>query len=138
MRTIEEIKADIETAIASHDTERMNELYREKALFYMRNIPLNRLKEICNAEREGRCVVMPCKPHQIVYFIGVEFSKCTEYGEKYDESACDGCEVKCDSKKVYKVFTTRAEDLRWIFLRYFDFGKIYFTTREAAEKALKE
>lgn len=44
-----------------------------------------------------------------------------------------GCEVECDSKKTYKVFTTRAEDLRWILSRYFDFGKTYFTTQEAAE-----
>jgi hypothetical protein len=76
---------------------------------------------------------LPCKPHQIIYFIGVEFSKCSEYGEEYDDVSCSGCEVECDSKKTHKVFTTRAEDLRWILSRYFDFGKTYFTTREAAE-----
>ena len=25
------------------------------------NITLDRLQEICNAERDGRCVVLPCK-----------------------------------------------------------------------------
>lgn len=79
---------------------------------------------------------LPCKPHQIIYFIGVEFSKCSEYGEEYDDVSCSGCEVECDSKKTYKVFTTRAEDLRWILSRYFDFGKTYFTTIEDAESAL--
>lgn len=59
MRPIEEIKADMEVAIASQDTKRMNELYGEKALFYAREIPLFRLKEICQAERDGRCVVLP-------------------------------------------------------------------------------
>ena len=53
-------RADIEVAISAHDEKRMNELYREEALFYMRGIPLSRLEEICQAERENRCVVLPC------------------------------------------------------------------------------
>ena len=32
-------------------------------------IPLDRLREIAEAEREGRCVVLPCKLGDTVYFI---------------------------------------------------------------------
>lgn len=49
-----------------------------------------------------------------------------------------GCEAVCDSEKTYSVYTTMAEDLRWILRRYFDFGKIYFTTPEAANEELKK
>ncbi len=30
-------------------------------LSHTRDIPIDRLEEICNAERDGRCVVLPCK-----------------------------------------------------------------------------
>lgn len=32
-------------------------------------VPLDRLREIAEAEREGRCVVLPCKLGDTVYFI---------------------------------------------------------------------
>lgn len=31
---------------------------------------------------------LPCKPKDIVYFIGCNFSKCSVYGEEYDEASC--------------------------------------------------
>ena len=32
-----------------------------------KHIPLDRLEEICQAEREGRCVVLPCKVGDTVW-----------------------------------------------------------------------
>lgn len=86
---------------------------------------------------DGSLLKLPCKPKDIVYFIGCDFSKCSAYGEEYNEASCQGCEVVCDSKKTYSVYTTRVEDLRWILQRYFDFGKTYFATPEAAQAALE-
>lgn len=34
-----------------------------------KDIPLDRLREIAEAERDGRCVVLPCKLGDTVYFI---------------------------------------------------------------------
>lgn len=68
MRTVEEIKADI----ASCDSEWIDsalcrslrcELYET----ILGGIPLDRLEAICAAEKDGRCVTLPCKVGDIVY-----------------------------------------------------------------------
>lgn len=61
MRTIKEIHKDI---IACGQTKIPKNLLEEykKAYFQITDgIPLDRLEQICNAEREGRLVVLPCK-----------------------------------------------------------------------------
>ncbi|MEG2537929.1 MAG: hypothetical protein RSA45_08315, partial [Hydrogenoanaerobacterium sp.] len=98
----------------------------------------SKLQEYEDAEEQGLIVRLPCKPNDIIYFIGYDFSKCSEYGEEYNEFSCQGCEALCDSEKIYSVYPTRAEDLHWILINYFNFGKTYFTTKEDAEKALAE
>lgn len=99
-------------------------------------IPLDRLESICQAERDGRCVVMPCKVGQIIWFIGIDYSKCSAYGEEYDDVSCAGCEKECDSQKTYNVYATKAESLDWILRRTGSFGTTYFITPEAAQAAL--
>lgn len=39
-------------------------------------IPLDRLEAICNAERDGRCVVLPCKVDATVYTIKENYFDC--------------------------------------------------------------
>lgn len=93
---------------------------------------LDRLKELVQADREERCVVLPCKVGETVYTIEQEFNGfCTEV--KIEKRIIDGCggnllnPVWVVSKKPYE-------------LHYFpsEFGKTVFTTREEAESALEK
>lgn len=81
MRTIEEIKAELIQAELSHAAMKAHGMYRtdipaeEQALhrlselraeFFVtvaNGIEFNRLEEICNAERDGRCAVLPKVPN---------------------------------------------------------------------------
>jgi len=80
MRTIEEIKAELIQAELCHASMKAHGMYRtdipaeEQALhrlselraeFFVtvaNGIEFNRLEEICNAERDGRCAVLPKVP----------------------------------------------------------------------------
>ena len=81
MRTIEEIQAEMlqykkyedvpkelrtEYNKISLQTIQQEEDERYKRKQVTENIPLDRLQEICNAERDGRLVVLPCKPDSIL------------------------------------------------------------------------
>ncbi len=134
MRTIEEIKANIKQmgALEPEIGERsclQRELYRA----ITDSIPLDRLEEICNAEREGRCVVLPCRVGDTVYFIKSCFS--------YAKSPMRGtvCMIKTFSERntfTFGVIMEGSNQER--SFTAFDIGKTAFLTREAAEQALKE
>jgi hypothetical protein len=47
--------------ITGNDNENLNKLWHEFYENITDSIPIDRLEEICQAEREGRCVVLPCK-----------------------------------------------------------------------------
>ena len=66
MRTINEIKSDFRKPDADF-AELMDELFNTVA----RDIPFSRF-EICHAERDGRCVVLPCKVGDAIYPIDVD------------------------------------------------------------------
>jgi len=102
------------------------------------NLTPAEVAELAQAKADGRLVVLPCKRGDMVYFIGINYTKCSAYGTEYDEVCCAGCEEPCDSEKTRNVYMTQAEDTRWILRRLNDFGRIYFITREEAEKALRE
>lgn len=76
MRSVEEIKADIkrhENRLGNldfnQDDERCHIQIAEHELRWTLTsaIPLDRLEAICAAEREGRCVVLPCKVCDTAY-----------------------------------------------------------------------
>jgi len=87
----------------------------------------DRLQEICNAERDGRCVILPCKVGDTVYWADADGDEALELplmgywvtvfsdGEK----KIDGC-VQAFGRNWSKPF-----------------GTCLFLTREEAEKALK-
>ena len=98
-------------------------------------IPLDRLRELVEADREGRCVVLPCKVGDTIYRV-----------------------VHCDDGSGYAVWTIRVNFVEFndndsielpnyvigttengagTTMEFSDFGKTAFTTREAAEEALK-
>lgn len=115
-----------------------------------KGIDLDRLRELVEADRAGRCVILLCKTGDTVYVIGAKKIVKAQIQEIYFDDApdiiylvdfecdndCDGCpfnsweqswegEWECDGK--------------WGdgSIKQSEFGKTVFLTREAAEAALK-
>ena len=61
MRTIDEIKADLRKCYSGKSTADRAKMQSELLCALLDDISLDRLTEICNAERDGRCVVLPKK-----------------------------------------------------------------------------
>lgn len=77
MRTIEAIKADLAKPFDYTDKCEL-EYELRNALFV--DIPLDRLEEICAAEQDWRCMVLPCKVGDTVWIIERdECGEATEY-----------------------------------------------------------
>jgi len=150
MRKIEEIKADIDKTqgcmFNRHDCdnqcEKCDYLNYDKNYFKLREenyqwyqdqnrrataivgIETDRLSKMCAAERDGRCVVLPCKVGDQVFEIAFDTSNCpTCLGLG---GACYGCDAAIASKIVEGKF-----DLYMLKM----WGKVYHKTREAAEAA---
>lgn len=83
---------------------------------------LDRLRELAQANREGRCVVLPCKFGNKVYFplLG-----------RIIEKTVYSIVTFSNSQRIYCDGTSE-------FFRPENFGKTVFLTRAAAEKALEE
>lgn len=77
----------------------------------------DRLRELAQADREGRCVVLPAKPDQIIY-----------QWRKGDDcpsvSRLDGVQINADGEITYPIWNG--------YLIPEDFGKTVFLTREEA------
>lgn len=102
---------------------------------------LEKLAEYETAEEEGRLVALPCKVGSTVYLICHRYTKCSKYGETFDEYDCSGCEEwECDSHKEYYIHVNQSVSLEWIVrnMQFETFGKTVFLSRKEAEKALEE
>ena len=109
---------------------------------------MSRLREMVKADREGKCVVLPCKVGDTVYAVGS--SKIVEatvkeiyFGEDGEievlitftcDALCNGCPF--ERSKQNKRFCAGIYGELYVYLNKFE-GSI-FTTREVAEAALKE
>lgn len=131
MRTIEEIKSDLKDCYACEqksclfpglntcgkpqcDSVIVYEAEMGKAVINL--FSLDRLTEICNAERDGRCVVLPFPEGTQLYEVK------TIFGEP------------CLNKFVFdRTFSANATQAIVDSI-----GKTVFLTPEAAERALKE
>ena len=105
-----------------------------------KDIPLDRLEAICAAERDGRCVVLPCKVGDMVYKISYDCTNRIRYNP-FDENGCSTAEIclncdtyPCDIHKT--VIPVTAESKDWMWENKAAFGKTIFLTRAEAEKAL--
>ena len=86
----------------------------------------DRLRELAEADRAGRLVVLPCKVGDVVYGF---------HGEKTIlPMVAKWIETNTDGWCIAAQYTPMAPK----FYRFSDFGKTVFLTREKAEKALEE
>ena len=78
---------------------------------------LDRLRELKQADDEGRCVVLPAKPDQIIY----QWRKSDDCPSV---SRLDGVQISGDGEITYPIWCG--------YLTPEDFGKTVFLTREEA------
>ena len=79
--------------------------------------PKERLRELAQADREGRCVVLPVKPDQTIYQWRIG-DDCPSV------SRLDGVQINADGEITYPIWNG--------YLIPEDFGKTVFLTREEA------
>lgn len=91
-----------------------------------------RLKELVEADKEGRCLMLPCKVGDTVYRV---LYSCHN-ADHSEIKRCDECREECDIEKTIISFVV--PDLDWIITNYYAFQNgIWKTTKEEAEKALE-
>ena len=90
---------------------------------------LEKLKEMVLAEKEGRCVVLPCKLHDKVFFIENGCVKETEV-DSFHNWTSGRWKLSTHTDRMFDHWKGYEIDFSGI-------GKIVFLTREEAEKALE-
>lgn len=94
----------------------------------------NRLRELADADKDGRCVVLPCKVGDTVYMI--------EHIFDIDNGVCDEiCARKVighGGNNLNKLWLIGSGGICNVSIFVSEFGKTVFLTREEAEKALQE
>lgn len=120
--------------LSDNAIEIVNELHTERLDYESEYVPiidaLNRLAEYEDAEEQGLLVRLPCKVGDTVYDIS-EFVERIPYPEMYEfHTDYIGIRKSDDGKTVISLD----------FMDYYmdDFGRIVFTSREEAEKALED
>ena len=98
----------------------------------------DRLRELAEADKDGRVVVLPCKVGDVMYKLFREYTECTSYQVRKDNYCCEGCMVPCDSREVTVIRAIQPNSLPEVVRHIEDIGKTVFLTREEAEKALQE
>lgn len=85
-------------------------------------VSADRLRELAQADRDGRCVVLPAKPDQTIYQWRIG-DDCPSV------SRLDGVQINADGEITYPIWCGH--------LTPGDFGKTVFLTCEEAEAALR-
>ena len=119
--------------LSDNAIEIVNELHTERLAYESEYVPmidaLNRLAEYEDMEEQGLLVRLPCKVGDTVYDIS-EFVERTPYAEMYEFHAdYIGIGKSDDGRTVISI------DCMDYYMD--DFGRIVFTSREEAEKALE-
>lgn len=95
-------------------------------------LPIARMRELAEADKGGRLVVLPVKPvltpilSSMLYII--------EDGDIYEDALYEAVVGMSESGKTNVVYTTLSEQM---IFEQADIGKTVFLTREKAEKALE-
>ena len=91
---------------------------------------LDRLKELVEADREGRCVVLPCKLHDKVFFVENGCLKETEV-DSFHNWTSGHWKISTHTDRMFDHWKGYEIDFSGI-------NKTVFLTREEAEAALEE
>ena len=116
------------------------------------NMTVGRLKELAEADEDGRCVVLPCKGTDKLYVVGTKQIVECIVAEMYlmdDETIeylvnfecvdnCDGCPFNSWERETVSDEYHCGGEYGDGSVSSKDFGKTVFLTREEAEKALQE
>lgn len=135
----ERLAAYEETGLEPEEIERILDSYgrgmtlrteNAQRLEIIKEIPINRLRELAQAEKTGRLVVLPCKVGDTVYRVGASICKWREI---------DHCDEYCDGWQYRDCWEgTRAVlEEKFSLCDLESIGKTVFLTREAAEAALE-
>ena len=119
----ERLKAYEDTHMMPSDVTSMRmDMVIIAALF--NGVDVDRMKELAEADKDGRLVVLPCKVGDTVYWVhGAVITECKVHRIQKNRN---GLYICLKSKKSHGAFRT---DL--------SIGKTVFLTREEAEKALE-
>ena len=125
----------IDRLSAYEDTELEPDMVVKTAelAFFVHENGLDRLRDLLAAEKDGRCVVLPCKVGDTVYKLG--YKPCHNGEDHPDEMSCCGCEDECDIERAVIPFT--ANSVNHIVSMMDSLGRFWFLTHESAEAALK-
>ena len=100
----------------------------------LNNTPISRLVELAEADKDGRCVVLPCKVGDTVYMIERIFD--------IDNGICDEiCARKVighGGNNLNKLWLIGSGGICNVSIFVSEFGKTVFLTREEAERATEE
>lgn len=99
----------------------------------LNNTPISRLVELAEADKDGRCVVLPCKVGDTVYMIERIFD--------IDNGVCDEiCARKVighGGNNLNKLWLIGSGGICNVSIFVSEFGKTVFLTREEAERAME-
>lgn len=88
---------------------------------------MDRLKVLVEADRDGRCVVLPCKVGSSVWRV---YDDCEFPGDCGTKQKCNGCEYR-------NIFVEEQAFCMSMLSQNGNLGHPYYTSIEAAESALK-
>ena len=130
----ERLKAYEDTGLTPKEVTSLGELFdyalKESKTLTEQLTLLKHIRELAEADKDGRCVVLPCKVGDTVYFVNAK---------KILEFAVVGYAV--DETGISWVYSEHVDKTGHTNERTFSpdrFGKNTFFTREEAEKALAE
>lgn len=95
-------------------------------------VEADRLRELAEADKDGRCIVLPCKVGDTVWIVGAVRKL---YSAKVRTFFCGHPSTVCGSDPyghIHMIRTTECD------IPMQEFGKTVFLSREEAEKALQE
>lgn len=102
----------------------------------VKNVGAERAVEMVEADRDGRCVVLPCKPGDAVWVISKRGQRCVERWIVHRVYKRDVGGWYFDLKNMM-LSQKRPNEFEMCKKAISSFGKTVFLTREAAEDALK-
>lgn len=89
---------------------------------------LDRLKELVQADREGRCVVLPCKVGESVWEV---LDVCNFPGDCHETQTCKGCEYR-------EIFKEKLAFSLYMISRNGKLEPPYYASEKEAEAALEK